>query len=112
VARAKLATGSEQEALSLFEKAVGLAPDDDDLRGEWWGELAKETRYDDILADAAKLGDMTGRPWMLRWNEAEAYRGLGKQVEARACYMAINMDESLHLDIRKRAKRAVQELGS
>jgi tetratricopeptide (TPR) repeat protein len=112
LARAKLVTGPFEEALALFEKAVGMTPDDDDLRGEWWGELARDTRYEEILADAAKLGDMKARHWTLRWNEAEAYRGLEKLMEARACYMAINVDETLHLDIRKRAKRAVQELGS
>lgn len=112
LARAKLVVGADEEALELFQKAVGLAPDDDDLRGEWWAELAKQTRYDDILADAERLGEMKQRHWTLRWNEAEAYRGKGKIMEARACYTALNMDESLHIDIRKRAKRAVQELGA
>ena len=111
VARAKLVVGAEEEALGLFEKAVALAPSDDDLRGEWWAELAKLQRYPEILADAAKLGDMKHRHWALRWNEAEAYRGLGKMVEARGCFTALNMDPELHIDLRKRAKRAAQELG-
>ena len=46
----------------------------------------------------------------LRWNEAEAYSGLGKQMEARACFTALNFDESLHVDIRRRAKRAANGL--
>ena len=111
VARAKLVVGADEEALGLFGKAVGLAPIDDDLRGEWWAELAKQERFQQVLDDAAKLGDMKQRHWTLRWNEAEAYRGLGKVVEARGCFTALNMDPSLHIDLRKRAKRAAQELG-
>ena len=53
---------------------------------------------------------MQKRDWKLRWNEAEAYTGLGKRVEARAAFSAINFDESLHVDIRKRAKRAVKSI--
>jgi tetratricopeptide (TPR) repeat protein len=111
LARAKLVVGVDDEALALFEKAVGLSPDDDDLRSEWWGELASRQKYQQVIDDSVKIGDMNGRDWTLRWNEAEAYRGLGKQMEARACYMAINADESLHVDIRKKAKRTVMEMG-
>ncbi|MEZ4442564.1 MAG: tetratricopeptide repeat protein [Polyangiaceae bacterium] len=111
LARAKLVTGDTEQALSLFEKAVALAPDDDDLRSEWWGELARLTNYDAIIADAEKMGDMTKRDWKLRWNEAEAYRGKKRLMEARGVYMQINTDESLHVDIRKRAKRAAMEMG-
>jgi len=32
-------------------------------------------------------------------------------MEARACYMQINTDKSLHVDIHKHAKRAAMELG-
>ncbi len=110
VARAKLVIGAEEAALEMFKKAVALAPDDEDLRGEWWAELAKQTRYQEILDDAEKLGDMPSRHWTLRWNEAEAYRGLAKKMEARGCFMALNGDENLHIDIRKRAKRAVNEM--
>jgi hypothetical protein len=85
---------------------VGLRPDDDDLRSEWWGELAKQRKFDELLADVAKLGDLKKRDRRLRWNEAEAYSGLGKAIEARACFTALNFDESLHVDVRKRAKRA------
>jgi tetratricopeptide (TPR) repeat protein len=111
LARAKLVVRSDDEALDTFHKAVELAPDDDDLRSEWWTELAAKTRYQEIIDDAEALGDMKGRDWRLRWNEAEAYRGLNRVMEARACYTQINSDESLHVDIRKRAKRAVMEMG-
>jgi tetratricopeptide (TPR) repeat protein len=111
LARAKLVCRSDDEALELFQKAVDLSPGDDDLRSEWWSELASKTRYDEIVADAEKLRDMKGRDCRLRWNEAEAYRGLKRIMEARACYTQINSDESLHVDIRKRAKRAVMEMG-
>lgn len=111
LARAKLITGNDDEALALFEKAVALTPDDEDLRSEWWAELAAKSNYDAIIADADKIGDMPDRDWRLRWNEAEAYRGLNKMMEARACYMTINSDERLHVDIRKRSKRAVMEMG-
>ncbi len=110
LARAYLVVGREPEALELFEKAVTLAPADDDLRSEWWTELAKQQKWDDIIKNASTLGDMKTRDWRLRWNEAEAYQGLGRQVEARACFSAINFDENLHVDIRRRAKRAVASL--
>jgi tetratricopeptide (TPR) repeat protein len=111
MARAKLVTGADAEALALFEKAVALAPDDEDLRSEWWAELAAKTHYQRIIDDSEKLGDMATRDWRLRWNEAEAYRGLERIMEARGCYAQLNMDPSLHVDIRKRAKRAAMELG-
>ena len=53
---------------------------------------------------------MSQRDWKLRWNEAEAYGGLGKKLEARAAFSAINFDDRLHVDIRKRAKRAVKSI--
>jgi hypothetical protein len=89
---------------------VSLAPNDDDLRAELWAELGKQQRYADILRDAGKIEDMGKRDWKLRWNEAEAYAGLEKKVEARAVFSAINFDETLHVDIRKRAKRAVKAI--
>ncbi len=112
VARAKLVTGQEQEAMELFHKAVALSPDDDDLRSEWWAELAKLGHHQQIIDDTQKVSNMKTRSWQLRWNEAEAYSGLGKKMEARACFMQINADEALALDIRKRAKRAASELGT
>lgn len=110
LARAYLAVNRIDEALDLFKKCVDLRPADDDLRSEWWSELAKQQRYADIIKDSETLGDMKARDWRLRWNEAEAYSGLGKQMEARACYSAINFDDSLHVDIRRRAKRAANGL--
>lgn len=107
LARAELAVGRAEDALGTFAKAVALTPADDELRAEYWSELGKEQRYDEILADAAKIPDMAKRDWKLRWNEAEAYLNVGKKVEARACFSAINFDDSLHVDVRKRAKRAV-----
>lgn len=108
--RAYLATGRIDEALALFVRAIDLAPNDDELRAEYWGELGKQQRYADILADAAKVTDLVKRDWKLRWNEAEAYAGLGKRVEARAAFSAINYDEKLHVDVRKRARRAVKSI--
>jgi tetratricopeptide (TPR) repeat protein len=110
LARAYLATGRIDDALALFERAIGITPDDDDLRAEHWTELGRHQRYADVLADAAKIGDMGKRDWKLRWNEADAYAGLGKKMEARAAFSAINFDEKLHVDIRKRAKRAVKSI--
>jgi tetratricopeptide (TPR) repeat protein len=110
LARALLVVGRVEEAVDLLKKAVELSPADDDLRSELWHELTKQQRYQEILDDVAKLGDMKARDWRLRWNEGEAYAGLGKKMEARACFSAINFDESLHVDIRRRAKRAVNGL--
>jgi tetratricopeptide (TPR) repeat protein len=108
LARAYLAVSRADDALDLFKKAVELAPADDELRAEWWSELGRQARYADITADAQKITDMNKRDWKLRWNEAEAYNGLGKKLEARAAFSAINFDDSLHVDIRKRAKRVVK----
>ena len=110
LARAELAIGREDDSLATFAKAVSLAPADDDLRAEYWAELGKQQRYQQILDDAAKITDMAKRDWKLRWNEAEAYLGLEKKVEARACFSALNFDENLHVDVRKRAKRAVSAM--
>lgn len=110
VGRAYLAAGRIDEALALFARAVSLAPSDDELRAEYWSELGKQQRYAEILADAGKIEDIGKRDWKLRWNEAEAYAGLGKRVEARAAFSALNFDETLHVDIRKRAKRSVKSI--
>lgn len=110
LARAYLAAGRTDDAVKTFAHAVTLAPDDDDLRGELWAELGRLRRFDEVLADAAKLGDMKTRGWLLRWSEAEAYAGLGRKVEAQGAFTAINLDESLSVEVRKRAKRAVQSL--
>lgn len=111
LARAKLIIGDDEGALALFEKAVKLDPKDDDLRSEWWAELASKTEYQKIIEDSKNVDDLVNRDWKLRWNEAEAYRGTNRVMEARAVYMQLNSDEALHVDIRKRAKRAAMELG-
>ncbi|XXY48464.1 tetratricopeptide repeat protein [Sorangium sp. So ce269] len=110
LARAELVAGRIDDALAGFAAAVALAPEDDDLRAEYWSELGKQQRYPEIIADAAKLSDLAKRDWKLRWNEAEAYAALGKNIEARAAFSAINFDESLHVDVRRRAKRAVKTM--
>jgi tetratricopeptide (TPR) repeat protein len=110
LARAYLATGRIDDAMDLFKKALALTPADDELRAEYWSELGRHQRYAEILADAAGITDMSHRDWKLRWNEAEAYAGLGKKMEARAAFSAINFDDRLHVDIRKRAKRAVKSI--
>ena len=106
LARAKLALGDTEAALPLFERVVSLAPDDDDARAEWWGELLRHGGADKVLADAASLADMPKRNWKLRWNEAEAFAAAKRPMEARTAFAAINHDESLSVDVRKRAKRA------
>jgi tetratricopeptide (TPR) repeat protein len=108
LARAYLALGRIDDAMELFVKAIALTPADDELRAEYWSELGRHQRYQEILADAAKITDMSSRDWKLRWNEAEAYAGLGKKIEARGAFSAINFDDRLHVDIRRRAKRAVK----
>lgn len=110
LARAKIATGAKDEGIDLLRKAVGLEADDDDLRAELWTQLGNEKRYEEIIEDASKIENMAKRDWKLRWNEAEAYLGLGKKLEARGAFSAINFDDSLHVDIRKRAKRAVNSI--
>jgi len=106
LARGRLAIGDSERALTLFEKAVALAPGDDDLRAEWWAELVRLGRSVEVIADAEKLGDMKTHDWKARWNHAEAFAAAGRKIEAQAVFAAINHDDSLHVDVRKRAKRA------
>lgn len=110
LARAKITTGAKEEGVQLLQKAVALNPTDDDLRAELWTQLGGLQRFQEIADDAAKLENLAKRDWRLRWNEAEAYLGLDKRVEARAAFAAINFDDTLHVDIRKRAKRAVKNI--
>jgi tetratricopeptide (TPR) repeat protein len=105
LARAKLQV-SIDEAFELFKRAIALAPEDDDLRGEYWTELGRQTKYAEIIADAATVKEMPKRDWKLRWNEAEALARTGKKLEARTAFSQIQMDPTLHADVRKRAKRA------
>jgi tetratricopeptide (TPR) repeat protein len=109
LARAKLTTGATDEALALFKRAVDLTPADDDLRSEWWVELTKAQKTDELLKDSAAI-DVTKHNWKLRWSEAEAYAAQGKNDEAYACFLAINGDETLLVDVRKRAKRAAEHV--
>ncbi|MCA9626094.1 MAG: tetratricopeptide repeat protein [Myxococcales bacterium] len=108
VGRAMLRLGKDDEALDVFRKAISLAPEDDDLRSEFWSELGRLQKWDQILEDAEGVEDINQRSWQLRWGEAEAYAGSGKKIEARAAFTAINQDESLLIDIRRRAKRAAE----
>jgi tetratricopeptide (TPR) repeat protein len=110
LARAYLVVGRTNDGIDLLAKAVALAPNDEDLRAEHWTELRKQLRYQDIIDLAEKLGGMKDRNWQLRWNEAEAYLGLDKRMEARALFTALNSDDRLHVDIRKKAKRAVRQM--
>ena len=110
LARAKAATGSDDEACAVFAKAVALAPADDELRAEYWAQLSHTKKFDDVIKDAGAVTDMAKRDWKLRWNEAEAMRGAGKLQEARAAFSAINSDESLHVEVRRRAKKAVRAI--
>ena len=112
VARARLALGDPDAAMPLFERAIALAPGDDDARAEWWGELLRRGGAEAVLADAAKIDDMGKRDWKLRWSEAEAYAAAKRPTEARAAFAAINQDEGLQLDVRKRAKRAAMGVGT
>jgi tetratricopeptide (TPR) repeat protein len=106
LARARLAIGDAERAMPLFEKAVALAPGDDDLRAEWWAELVRHGKAAEVIADAEKLGDMKTHDWKARWNHAEAFAAAGRKIEAQTVFAGINHDESLHVDVRKRAKRA------
>jgi tetratricopeptide (TPR) repeat protein len=111
LARAWIALGDSEKALAYFEKAVVLAPADDDLRAEWWGELVRLGKAATVITDAEKLGDTKSHDWKLRWNYAEAFAAAGRKMEAQAVFAGINHDESLHVDVRKRAKRAAQGAG-
>ena len=111
VARARMAIGDAERSMPLFEKAVAIAPGDDDLRAEWWAELVRHGKAAVVIADAEKLGDMKTHDWKVRWNHAEAFAASGRKIEAQTVFFGINHDESLHLDVRKRAKRAAAGAG-
>lgn len=108
VGRAMLRIGNDDEAVNIFRKAIEFAPEDDDLRSEFWSELGRLQRWEEILKDAEGVEEIPKRSWQLRWGEAEAYAGTGKKLEARAAFGAIAGDETLLIDIRRRAKRAAE----
>lgn len=110
LARAKLTIDAVDDALALFAQAVALEPESDDLRAEYWTELTRAGRHEEVIADAAKLGDMARRSWALRWGEAEAYGRLGKKMEAHTAFAALTNDMSLPVTVRKRARRAAQRV--
>ena len=110
LARVHARVGSEDPSIEAYARALELAPEDDDLRGEYWTALIHWGRFDTVLAEAEKIEQITNRDWKLRWAEAEAMQGLGRRMEARGAFMGINGDRSLHIAIRARAKRAVEAL--
>jgi tetratricopeptide (TPR) repeat protein len=108
--RMHVAAGRVDEGLEDLRRAVTLAPADDEIRAELWAELARQRKFQDLLDDAATVTDLAKRDWKLRWGEAEAWAGLGKGVESKAAFGAINHDESLPVDVRKHAKRAAESI--
>lgn len=110
LARAQVKVHDPEAAASTLARAVALDPADEDVRVEHWSTLGLCGRFADVVTDAAALGEMNTRGWRLRWCEAEALRATGKALEARAAFTAINHDESLLVDVRRRAKRAASEI--
>jgi tetratricopeptide (TPR) repeat protein len=107
--RAEIAAGLVDDGLEHLRRAAGLSTNDD-VRAELWAELSRQRRYQAILDDAASIGDLGKRDGRLRWGEAEAWAGLGKALESRAAFTAINQDEALPVELRKRAKRAAESI--
>ena len=112
LARARGKLHDSEGAAATLARAVALAPEDDDVRAEHWTALGLCGRFEDIVKDAASLSDVSKRGWRLRWSEAEALRATGKALEARAAFSAINHDESLLVDVRRRAKRAAENVSA
>lgn len=102
--------GNAEAADAAFERSLGCTPGDDDLRAEYWNALMRRGDFQKVLEQATKIEDMARKDWRLRWSEADAYHGLGRQMEARAAFTAINQDPSLHVVVRARAKRAVERM--
>jgi tetratricopeptide (TPR) repeat protein len=105
-ARAEDGEGSD----AAFGKALALAPEDDDMRVEYWNSLVRRGEFQKLLDQAAVIENIGTKDWRLRWCEADAYHGLGKKMEARAAFTAINADTSLQVAVRARAKRAVEQM--
>jgi tetratricopeptide (TPR) repeat protein len=110
--RILLQINNEERALAALEAAARLAPGDDDVLAEYLNALLRYGQFQSIIDEVGSLADLGKRDWRLRWSEADAYLGLGKKMEARAAFTAINADESLHVAVRARAKRAVESIGA
>jgi tetratricopeptide (TPR) repeat protein len=110
--RILLQINSEERAVAALEAATKLAPSDDDVLAEYLNALLRYGRFQAVLGVVGSLADLSKRDWRLRWSEADAYLGLGKKMEARAAFTGINADDSLHVSVRARAKRAVENMGS
>lgn len=110
--RILLQINNEEPALSALHAAAQLAPGDDDVLAEYLNALLRYGRFQTIIEQVGSLADLSKRDWRLRWSEADAYLGLGRKMEARAAFTAINADENLHVAVRARAKRAVESLGA
>jgi tetratricopeptide (TPR) repeat protein len=95
---------------AAFQRALECTPGDDDLRAEYWNALMRRGEFQRVLDQATTIDDMAKKDWRLRWSEADAYHGLGRAMEARAAFTAINADTSLHVVVRARAKRAVERM--
>lgn len=102
---------NEERCLGSLRRAVDLTPNDDDTLAEYLNALLRFGRFQTVVETVGNVGDLLQRDWRLRWSEADAYLGLDKKMEARAAFTAINADESLHVAVRARAKRAVQSMG-
>lgn len=110
--RLLLQVNNEERAVAALQSAVALAPSDDDVLAEYLNALLRYGRFQAVTDVVARVENLPQRDWRLRWSEADAYLGLGKKMEARAAFTAINADETLHVSVRARAKRAVQNMGA
>jgi tetratricopeptide (TPR) repeat protein len=110
LARAQVKVHDQETAAATLARAVAIDPTDEDVRVEHWSTLGLCGRFAEVVEAAAELGEMGSRGWRLRWCEAEALRATGKALEARAAFSALNHDESLLVDVRRRAKRAASEI--
>lgn len=110
--RLLLQMNSEDGALVALHTATNLSPDDDDVRSEYLNALLRYGRFETVVQVVGAVENLARRDWRLRWSEADAYLGMGKKMEARAAFTAINADPSLHVSVRARAKRAVESMGA
>jgi tetratricopeptide (TPR) repeat protein len=110
--RILLQVNSEERAVAALLAATQLAPGDDDVLAEYMNALLRYGHFQAVIDAVGSLPDLAKRDWRLRWSEADAYLGLSKKMEARAAFTAINADDSLHVSVRARAKRAVENMGT